>query len=259
MLHPDLSGYRQMAIDEASYLATGPGTKPVLRFYTWERPTLSLGYFQNFEGIVNEAFCVHNNIDVVRRMTGGRSVLHDREVTYSLAAPLEGIWAGRSLRETYRLIGEALEKGLQGLGFSEAGIMMEEGAAGVAGRLPQCFVRVSRYEISHGARKVIGSAQKRSRTGFLQHGSILLDWNSQLQQGCVLQPDPGIEEKIAPLHRVLGRPVDFEEVASSFSEAFSRTLGVILSPDVPNAGERERIEELEQKYRSVDWNRKKCR
>ena len=98
-----------MAIDEALYRQANSGTCPVLRLYSWERPTLSLGYFQNYKRVVCEPFCVHNKIDVVRRLTGGRAVLHDEEVTYAVVASLEqGTFKGRTLQETYQLIAEAL-------------------------------------------------------------------------------------------------------------------------------------------------------
>ena len=192
-----------MAIDEALYRSVTPGSSPILRFYTWQRPTLSLGYFQDYGRVVSEPFVVHNNIDVVRRITGGRTVLHQYEVTYAVVAPLDNIFENLSLQETYRLIAEALNLALQQLGASESSISLD--ATRREFHLPQCFVAVSKYEIADGRRKVIGSAQKRSRDRFLQHGSILLDFDARLQQGCVQRPDPEIEKKIAPLNPQLGR------------------------------------------------------
>ncbi len=100
-----------MAIDEALYQLADAGRAPVLRFYTWANPTLSLGFFQNYKRVVSESFIVHNNIDVVRRITGGRAVLHQDEVTYALAGPLTNRFENQSLQETYRLIAQALNRG----------------------------------------------------------------------------------------------------------------------------------------------------
>jgi lipoyl(octanoyl) transferase len=172
LVHPDLPGYRQMAIDEALYQTAEQGKPPVLRFYTWEKPTLSLGYFQDYKRVVQESFVVHNNIDVVRRITGGRAVLHQYEVTYTLAGSLENEFANQSLRETYTLIAKALDLGLKEIGVDRSLIEFDSVKNRMESRLPQCFVSVSQFEHSADTKKVIGSAQKRSRDRFVQHGSI---------------------------------------------------------------------------------------
>lgn len=268
LLHPKLPGARQMAIDEALYNAATPGSAPALRLYTWHRPTLSLGYFQNYEVVVDKAFCLRNNIDIVRRLTGGRAVLHDREVTYAVAASLEsGIFEGRSLQETYHLIAGALNAGLERMGLNQSSILLEappspEAAAaeGPQARLPQCFVSVSKYEISRHSRKIIGSAQKRSRDRFVQHGSILLDFDLRLQQGCVRIPAADIESRIAPLNRILGRQLAFDDVARSLTSAFASRFGVRLVEDRLTGEELRAVDALEEKYESADWTeRAPCR
>src|SRR5262245_59551893 len=219
LLQPGLPGSRQMAIDEALYLSLELHSSPVLRFYSWETPTLSLGYSQDYKSVVSEAFCVHNNICVVRRPTGGRAVLHQYEITYAVVAPLEDDFKNLSLRETYQLISRALNQALQHLGISESSI--SSGSPVSRGNQnPQCFVITSPYEITYNARKAVGSAQRRSRDRFLQHGSILLDFDPYLQQGCILHPDPEIENKIAPLNRRLAHPVSFQEGSAAFTQAF---------------------------------------
>jgi lipoate-protein ligase A len=200
---------------------------------------------------------VHNKIDVVRRITGGRAVLHDIEVTYAVVS-LNTVFPSRTLQETYQLIAEALHRGLQQWGILESSLSLHAEARSYR-QLPQCFVGVSRYEIHQNQRKIIGSAQKRSRDRFLQHGSILLDFNAPLQQGCVLQPDAEIEMKIAPLNRLLGRQLGFSEVMQQFTKAFEITLEARLEPSDLSASERSLAAELENKYRSEDWTRSECR
>lgn len=258
MLDPDLPGYRQMAIDEALYLSLNPDSPPVLRLYTWETPTLSLGYFQDYKKVVSEAFCVHNNINVVRRPTGGRAVLHQYEITYAVAAPLEGAFNNLSLRETYQLISKALNQALQQLGIKESSILLESSPPPES-RTSQCFVSVSQFEISSSTRKIIGSAQKRSRDRFLQHGSILLDFDPRFQQGCILEPDPGIERKIAPLNWLLNRSLTLEEVSSTITRAFAETFQMEGEACFLRPQESALAMELEKKYRSEEWTRKRCR
>lgn len=258
LVQPELPGYRQMAIDEALYLVAD---SPVLRFYTWQKPTLSLGFFQDYKRVVRESFLMHNNIDVVRRITGGRAVLHQFEVTYALAGPLKNHFANKSLQETYRLIAEALNRGLESLGVPQS--FFSQDASGQEAmreaRLPQCFVAVSRYEIAKDARKIIGSAQKRSRDRFVQHGSILLDFDIAFQNGCILNPDSQIEKRVAPLNTMLGRPVSFSEVVKHFTEAFEEQFQIKTEPSELQTNELDLIRSLEQKYQSPEWTERGCR
>ena len=261
LIHPGLPGYRQMAIDEALYACADRDRPPVLRFYTWQKPTLSLGYFQQYKRVVQESFVVHNNIDVVRRITGGRAVLHQYEVTYALAGPLTNIFANQSLRETYRLIANALNLGLQRIGLEHPSVRVDAPQDGAAreSRLPQCFVSLSQFEHASETKKVIGSAQKRSRDRFVQHGSILLDFDLSLQNGCINNPDPEIETKIAPLNREFQRNVGMEEVVSCFHGAFERTFQIRIEPSELDTREVEIAASLEPVYQSEDWTQRGCR
>jgi lipoate-protein ligase A len=258
LVQPELPGYRQMAIDEALYLLAD---SPVLRFYTWQKPTLSLGFFQDYKRVVRESFVVHNNIDVVRRITGGRAVLHQFEVTYALAGPLKHHFANKSLQETYRLIAEALNRGLASLGVPQSFFSKDasDREALRESALPQCFVAVSRYEIAKDARKIIGSAQKRSRERFVQHGSILLDFDVAFQNGCILNADPQIEKKVAPLNPMLARKLSLIEVLEHFRKAFEEQFHIRTEPSELDENELDLIRSLDQKYQSTEWTERRCR
>jgi len=261
LIHKDLPGTRQMAIDESLLQHAIPHSQPVLRLYTWKRPTLSLGYFQDYKRVVSEPFCVHNNIDVVRRLTGGRSVLHHHEITYAVvASSVSGCFENKTLQETYRLIAQALNCGLDILGVQQAMISMASNPVNSKTGLPQCFVSVSKYELASDTRKIIGSAQKRDRDRFLQHGSILLDFDDGLQQGCVAKPDPAIREKIAPLNTLLNRSLGVDEVIGVFTEAFKSSFAIAFHGSELTEEERVASENLEHKYNSDEWTQlKRCR
>jgi lipoate-protein ligase A len=249
-----------MAIDEALFDSVAAGSSPVLRFYSWNQPTLSLGNFQDYKKVVDEAFSVHNNISVVRRITGGRAVLHHREVTYAIAAPLDrGLFRERSLKQTYELIAEAWKLALRQMGVDSALIALQSQPQSPRSGGGQCFVSVSQFELSARERKVIGSAQKRVKDRFLQHGSILLDFDARLQAGCIQHPDPAIESRIAPINRLLGREVSFEEIVRTFASAFEATLGVTLQPADLSANELQRTAELEPRYAGKEWTVSGCR
>src|SRR5262245_40450756 len=253
IVNKDLPGYRQMAMDEAIYHYAATAKLPVLRLYTWERPTLSLGYFQNYKTVVCEPFCVHNNIHVVRRFTGGRAVLHHLEMTYAIAAPLDrGAFYNCSLQETYQLIARVLDSALQNMGVTRAAISFQSEQS-AQNKKAQCFVSVSQFELAENEKKIIGSAQKRSRNAFLQHGSILFDFDSKLQQGCVNNPDPEIEKKIAPLCAILGEVPDFDEVQQSVVEGFDEVLNAQFEESELDSKELEFAKDLESKYQSSEW------
>jgi lipoyl(octanoyl) transferase len=259
IVNRDLPGYKQMAIDEAIYHYAATAKLPVLRLYTWEHPTLSLGYFQNYKSVVCEAFCVHNNIHVVRRFTGGRAVLHHLEMTYAIAAPLDrGVFNNCSLQETYQLIARALDSALQNLGVTQAAISFQSDHPNQT-KKAQCFVSVSQFELAENEKKIIGSAQKRSRNAFLQHGSILFDFDSKLQQGCVNNPDPDIEKKIAPLSTIMGYVPEFDEVQQSVIEGFEEVLNVQFEEADLDLKELEFANELETKYQTSEWTLGECK
>lgn len=170
MLAAPRSGAENMARDTA-LLARAAGTgETVFCVYTWQRPTLSFGRNQSALGRYDLGRIREAGLDVVRRPTGGRAILHDREITYSVTAPLEG---APPLRETYARINRILVDGLSRLGVS-AGVA----AAGVLAPGPSdrpCFETPTEGELVAGGRKLVGSAQWRDEQGVLQHGSILVD------------------------------------------------------------------------------------
>ena len=183
-----------MGVDEALLASAVRTGRPSLRFYRWQGPWLSLGYGQILDRERIEA-CRHAGVGVVRRVTGGRAVLHGRDLTYALAAREGQLPAG--LMASYELVAGILIRALESLGVeADAGPVpsrqdpvpsrQEEGfqhrvqtvpkaAVGLPERVGfDCFARPASREICVGGRKLAGSAQRRARNGILQHGSIRL-------------------------------------------------------------------------------------
>jgi lipoate-protein ligase A len=168
-------GAWNMAVDEALLEAAEAGRLkgPVLRLYAWSPPCLSIGYHQSPGEACDLEYCRRAGIDVVRRPTGGRAVLHDDEATYAVVALSDGgPFAGLGLVETYGLIAGALAASLRILGLPVA---VEQRAMPLppGGGAP-CFLIPSQKELLVGGRKVVGSAQRRGTHAFLQHGSVPL-------------------------------------------------------------------------------------
>src|SRR5208283_5081894 len=159
-----------MALDESIAIAVRKGcSPPTLRFYGWQQPSASIGAFQKITDI-NTLYCSRHNVQVVRRPTGGRGLLHGEELTYSFCAKNEGLFS-KGLLDAYKDISRAFSLALQRAGLivvMEAGRRRERNFV----RSPFCFHSTSYGELTVNGRKLVGSAQKRWNDGFLQQGSI---------------------------------------------------------------------------------------
>ena len=162
-------GAWNMACDVALMARARRTGESVFRVYEWSRPTLSLGRHESARTRYDASAIAAAGLDVVRRPTGGRALLHDREVTYSVTAPID---PAESLAASMLRINRWLLRALHRLGVpateaAEPRSMRPEGAA--------CFAMPARGELTLGGRKLVGSAQVRQDGALLQHGSILLD------------------------------------------------------------------------------------
>ncbi len=137
-----------------------------VRFYNWSPKCISLGKNQPFEEFYNDL-----GIDIVRRPTGGRALLHDKELTYCFVSPIK---RGQSIIESYKEISDALI-----LGFKNLGIELNYSGER-SKNLRYCMNISCGADVSYMGRKLIGSAQFRSRGYLLQHGSILYDLDFDL-------------------------------------------------------------------------------
>jgi lipoate-protein ligase A len=187
----------------------------VLRLYSWRPSAVSIGYQQKIETINLDA-CRERGIDVVRRPTGGRAVLHANELTYAVitrAHPAEGLYA------VHNRIVSALVASISTLGGSDRSLEVtpRTGESGQKSSLPiACFASAARHEVTWDGRKVIGSAQRRFGEVVLQHGSILLH-KDHLQLPELLA--------ISESERVKMRETLIRETAT-LSEVFSRTISI---------------------------------
>jgi lipoate-protein ligase A len=254
LLDPPAPGAWNMAVDEVLLDGVAAGSAPpTLRFYEWAPPCLSLGYFQPFE-VVDVGGCRSLGIDVVRRPTGGRAILHDRELTYSVALPLRLLGDDGAVLPSYHRLSLALEGGLKRLGVPVV-LAPESAAQAVADHGPVCFDRPSAHEILLDGRKLVGSAQTRRATAILQHGSILIEPRIDRLLACLRLPDgPAgrLEDGVAGLAEV----ADFEpaRIAGALADAFAQEFGAGLVVSRIRPDERQAAEALAaSKYMAVAW------
>ena len=246
-----LPGSWNMAVDEHLYGLSAGSPRTFLRFYRWERPTASLGYSQDASKVVDVEFCRSRGIDIVRRMTGGKLVLHDREVTYSVASADTEVFTD-TLRESYRRISLALLKGLALMGL-EARLAETSPPAYIRSTMP-CFAFPARDEIEINGRKIVGSAQKRTGALFLQHGSIPIEKDEALL-AAVSRPGEAAEGLgMTSLSEALGRPVDFDSAVGFFVQGFADEFGVGFDRFSLGPGDLDAVRALrESKYASDSW------
>lgn len=234
-------GRFNMAFDEdlAWALLSDEGP-PTVRVYGWQPSAISLGFHQN-ENEIDEVRCRAEGIDVVRRPTGGRAILHADEITYSVV-----MWAdGRSVMDVYRQISRALLRGLGLLGVSaeiagatSASIRYDGGE-----ETKLCFASTSKFEIQYQGKKIVGSAQRRyanplrSDEVVLQHGSILLGPEHRKLVDLLALPNhrarhilqTSLEAKTTEVETVLRRQVSYSEAAVAVRRGFEEAWGIRFS------------------------------
>lgn len=250
-----LDGALNMALDDALLHAVADGASPpILRLYRWRPAALSLGYAQPVGAGIDLQACRAAGVDIVRRPTGGRAVLHDREVTYAIIAPV-GNRFGASVAESYRMIAGALGQALRGLGL--AAELVPGRARGRQGQAV-CFTAPAQYELLIAGCKVAGCAQKRRKSAFLQHGSIPLDLDlEQLQQlmPAATNEDAGSRiHAIGWLNRFSAMPLAVEAVEDALIGAVASRFGIRFEASRPSAAESSMAERLRAEwYGNPDW------
>jgi lipoate-protein ligase A len=248
----DNNAFYNMALDEAiSNDVRAKLSPPTLRFYNWDRPSVSIGRFQKHSDI-NREYCMEKSYPVVRRPTGGRAILHNSELTYSFSSRFDSLVFKGVLFEDYSIISKALISGLQQVGIgAEADYSRHKNNPG---RNPACFKSVSYGEVTIKNRKVIGSAQKRYVDGFLQQGSILIDFNEEDLHNVLRYRGKESFGDVGSLKDHMPE-VNYNILSSSLKEAFESTLGAKLITDRPTKHELKAAKELEsEKYSRGEWN-----
>ncbi|HST05622.1 MAG TPA: biotin/lipoate A/B protein ligase family protein [Chloroflexia bacterium] len=279
----NMAGDYHMALDEVLLDAIIDGGAPVVRFYTWRPATLSLGVNQHV-GEIDPAECEARGIGIVRRLTGGRAVLHQHELTYSVIARDNDPRVSGGVIESYRKISAALVAGLKSLGvdvslaapnkalframsasrrvsdleLSESGV--DPQAASTNGAI--CFDVSSAYELEASGRKLVGSAQARRGGAILQHGSILLDidWDSWVSvfsyatEAGKQRARLKLPSRMTSLRHELGRIVTPQEVQAALINGFEQTFNIALNNTSLSAQEQAETARLvSEKYSAGSW------
>jgi len=250
------AGGVNMAVDALLCRAAAAGDRrPVLRLYRWDPPAVSLGYSQSVAAELDLERCRRLGVDVVRRPTGGRAVLHWEELTYSVVCPADDPQLGGPVGQASRCIGACLAAGLATLGVparlvrGTAPAVRHRAGGGPA---EPCFSRVARWELTVGGRKLAGSAQRRFPGAILQHGSLLLGpahlLLAELLAGLSAAERAACRRRLEECSTHLGAcacgPVPPAAVGEAIAAGFAAVLGAEFEPSELTVAEREQAAEL---------------
>ncbi|HDA7201684.1 TPA: lipoate--protein ligase family protein [Staphylococcus aureus] len=257
--------YYNMAMDEAllNFVSRGE-IDPVIRFYTWNPATLSIGYFQRLQKEIDIDKVKEKGFGLVRRQTGGRGVLHDKELTYSVIVPESHPNMPSTVTEAYRVISQGLLEGFKNLGFDTYFAVPktpEERQKLKKPRSSVCFDAPSWYELVVEGRKIAGSAQTRQKGVILQHGSILQDIDIDelfdmfiyKNERLKLKMKEAFVEKAVAINDISDEHITISQMEEAFEKGFKKGLNIELKPLELTEVQLAEVEELTEKYRSDEW------
>lgn len=230
------TGPVNMARDEALLILAGRGGfGPTLRLYEWSEPTISLGYFQRHADYLKLPPPA-GGLPVVRRLTGGGAILHDRELTYSMMLPANHASIARRPTRMYEIVHEALIRCLSASGIASAFCGDDDGSG--PGRGPFfCFARRHPLDVVIGTEKVAGSAQRRTRQAVLQHGSIIIARRFEQQPSAAL----------------LQWGMDVDDLRQALPHAIAELLGAEIQTAGWTESEAVTFNEPVGRYSSTAW------
>jgi len=227
---------------------------PVLRLYSFDPPAITFGVHQDPERIIDLDAARADGIDCVRRITGGRALLHEGELTYSVAAPVHGTPFGSGLNETHLAISRALAAAISSLGLA-AEVSRGREISRPNGNPPPCLSSVTRCELTVGGRKIAGSAQRQTAAAFLQHGSILVRPGSGRIVKYLRGSWDSLEGRITTIEGELEAPVDDSVLRRNIIDAFSEFFDIGWELLNLTEGEKEWVaERSREKRRETETN-----
>ena len=270
-------GADQMALDDAifkEYEAEESPEFPItLRFYSFKPAAVTFGYFQKHSTLNND-FIKKNNFEIIRRITGGRAVLHYKDLTYSVIVHKSSGFYTDSVLENYKYVAESILCGLSKLSITGE-LHPSIRSRGEAAEKPSsaiCFDSPSFLEIKVNNKKFCGSAQNKTASCFLQHGTIFFEFDPKLHYLCMTPPetlkymdDEMIEDNAKKLKESVcsideissasGNSIDFSKLSEALGSGFAEKFAKQLVKSGLSKKEEAKFKELkETRYDTAKWN-----
>jgi len=241
------NAYSNMAIDKAILVAASEGkVPPTVRFYGWNPPAISLGYFQSVTDEVDIQACGRFGVEYVRRITGGGAVFHEKELTYSIVVPESHPAIPKNIMESYGRICGAVMHGLSHLGIDSE------------------YAPIN--DIITGGRKISGNAQTRKYQTVLQHGTVMMDVDVEKMFSVLKVPNEKIKDKliadvkqrVTSIKHQLSKEISFTEVARAMKIGFEEEFHIELIEGRLSGAEQAVAKQFEQEcFSTTEWNHKR--
>ena len=240
-----------MAVDEAMLLSQKEQPNPTLRFYTWSSPAFSFGYFQDIAAEVDVDACGTDGIELVKRMTGGGTVVHGWDLTYTLILPRHA--GEKSISEAYQCIGQSLVKAFDKLGIPAACYAAGTNTSQTTQNI--CLTNPADYDVMCHSKKLAGVSVRRNRNGMLFQGYISLDMPPASILARVSR-DSEVQRTLTEKSTAInteGRSITKGALIEAISETFN--IGIAFHLGKLSSAERAQAKTLaETKYATTKWN-----
>ncbi len=243
-----------MAIDEAILDAVAAGGAPeTVRFFDFEPVAITIGRLQRVNARLLNT-CRKHGIDLVRRLTGGRLVVHAGDCTFSMIVHASNPFFGGSIYHTYRAVSVPFLSALRSMGVPvewRKALLPDERGEEDAKKSGLCFDAISRYEIVVGGQKILGISQYRRADAILVQGTLLLEKPEELYR--LLFGERVSTSGFSSVAAALKRPVNFSTVAGTVRQEIEKTYGIHLRPAPLSEREWEQAGGLSDRYRTRQW------
>ncbi|MCG2712898.1 MAG: lipoate--protein ligase family protein [Candidatus Omnitrophica bacterium] len=255
IVSPDIDPYMNMAVDEALLQTYNVNKQmPVLRFYRWKIPAVSIGVSQKPLEALNLASMRARNIVFVRRMTGGEGIYHDAEITYSMVCSKQDLELPDSVRKSFRVITNFILDAYREFGLKPyyAGDTQEY----LHGRAASfCYSTREHFDVMIDGKKLGGNAQKRKGDIIFQHGAIPLRLNFPAIKRCFKGKLGDIENNIISLSQACGKEINFDAGVNKLKKSFARVFSIKALKSFLSEYELDLAHTLHRKkYKTEDWN-----
>ena len=247
-----LSAAENMARDEYLFNRCHEKKMGLFRLYSWKTPSFSFGVSQKITKAIDVDFINNNNCSYVRRITGGKTVLHDHEITYAVISSEDIFYKDNDLHRSYMLISTVLMNAFSTLGLNA--YLSAGSPSHLSKSNNPCFFFPTPNELEIQGEKIVGSAQKRNKQALLQHGSIPISMNYDLYAAGTRSKAKLIKRSMTTLSEVSDKTK--ADLSQALVESFQAFIRQPLEQFEFNREEKKNIAEIEKKYNSKEWNHK---
>lgn len=239
-----------MAVDEHLFNICHKVKAGFFRIYAWDRPSFSIGVSQKVSNAVDLKYINKNRYGFVRRITGGKTVLHNDEITYSVISSEEKFFKDNDLYKSYSLIADIILKTLVRSGIKAE---LSNGSPSLLSKSSDpCFSFPTPNEIEVDGKKIVGSAQKRDKTALLQHGSMPMSMNYKIYSGGTGFSERAIKRSMTTISEESS--IEREDIIKNFLLSFEDFISNEIEKYKFSDEDLREIKKLEEKYESNTWN-----